>query len=261
MKNILDAIVEHKGIEVLKRKQKRPLVSFGESPYYRRLVNGIVIPDSGKGPGIIAEFKRKSPSRGVLNMELDPVEVASVYQAAGVSVMSVLTDRDFFGGSFRDLSRVRKACPDLPLLRKDFIIDPYQIHEASAYGADMILLIAAILEKKEVADLASEARSLGLHVLLEVHDTKELEKYDPSIAYVGVNNRDLKTFSVDTRRSMDLIEHMPPGVVAVSESGLSSRDEIIKLSEAGFKLFLMGERFMKGPNPGEACREFIENLK
>ena len=257
--NILDAIVEHKRIEVMKRKQKRPLSMLQSFPNYGRKVNSITLPDSGKA-GIIAEFKRQSPSKGPLNMEAEPQEVASGYQAAGVSVMSVLTDRKFFGGSFQDLSAVRESCPELPLLRKDFMIDPYQVHEAKAYGADMILLIAAILGKQELADLAEEARSLDLHVLLEVHDAYELEKHVPSIGFVGVNNRDLKTFRVDTRRSMDLVGQMPPGVVAVSESGISKVEEIDKLSLAGYKLFLMGERFMKQSDPGLACRDFMDKL-
>jgi len=155
---------------------------------------------------------------------------------------------------------VREACPQLPLLRKDFIVDPYQVNEASAYGADMILLIASILEKQDLADLAGEAEALGMHVLLEVHDEDELKKHVPSIKFVGVNNRDLKTFIVDTRRSMDLIGKIPEGVFAVSESGISSPGEIALLSEAGFKFFLMGERFMKEPDPGEACCSFIKNL-
>ncbi|MDX2430096.1 MAG: indole-3-glycerol phosphate synthase TrpC, partial [Bacteroides sp.] len=167
--NILDAIVEHKRIEILKRKQKRPLSDLQTFPHYQRAVNPITLPEAGKA-GIIAEFKRQSPSKGPLNMDADVKVVAAAYQAAGVSVMSVLTDRKFFGGSFRDLSDAREVCPKLPILRKDFMIDPYQVHEARAYGADMILLIAAILEKQQLADLAEEARALGLHVLLEVHD-------------------------------------------------------------------------------------------
>ena len=257
--NILDTIVEHKRMEVLLRKQKRPLSNLATFPNYRRKVNPILLPGEGKA-GFIAEFKRRSPSKGALNMTADPKEVAAKYQAAGVSVMSVLTDRKFFGGSFRDLADVREACPKLPLLRKDFFIDPYQIHEASAYGADMILLIAAILEKQEMADLAGEAEALGMHVLLEVHNETELEKYVPSISFVGVNNRDLKTFQVDTGRSMELIGKMPEGVIPVSESGISSPGEISLLYDAGYKLFLMGERFMKQSDPGEACRSFIEKL-
>lgn len=256
---ILDTIVEHKKMEVQKRKQKRPLSNLAAFPNYRRKVNPISLPGEGKA-GIIAEFKRRSPSKGDLNTVSLPRDVARGYQSAGVSVMSVLTDRKFFGGSFSDLAEVREACPQLPLLRKDFIIDPYQVHEASAYGADMILLIASILEKQELADLAGEAEALGLHVLLEVHDEAELVGHVPSIGFVGVNNRDLKTFTVDTGRSMDLIGKMPGGVIAVSESGISTPGEIALLYEAGFKLFLMGERFMNQADPGEACRSFIEKL-
>lgn len=174
--------------------------------------------------------------------------------------MSILTDQEFFGGSLGDLKEVREACPELVLLRKDFILDPYQLHEASAHGADMVLLIASILESREVEELALEAVSLGLHVLFEVHHQRELEKYHEQIGFVGVNNRDLKTFRVDTGRSLELIASMPPGVVPVSESGLSHPEEVRKLNRAGYKLFLMGEQFMKDRDPGEACRRFISLL-
>ena len=259
--NILDAIVEHKRIEVLKRKQKRPFSSLDALPFYRRETNRLDPGKFGKVPGIIAEFKRKSPSRGPIHMDADPVEVARGYHAAGAVAVSVLTDRIFFGGSFMDLSGVRSAFPDLPLLRKDFIIDPYQIHESSAYGADMVLLIAAVLEKHEVEELSGEARSLGLQVLLEVHEEDELDKVHEGIEYIGVNNRDLRTFRVDTGRSMELISLLPPGVVGVSESGISQKEEIRKLAEAGFRLFLIGEKFMGQPDPGKACRTFIEQLQ
>ena len=258
--NILDKIVEHKRAEVLESKQKRPLSSLNVSPLYRRRSNLISLsPESGK-PAIIAEFKRRSPSRGAINMEADPVLVAGAYEAAGVSAMSILTDHKFFGGSLRDLQRVRESKPDLVLLRKDFIIDPYQLHEASAFGADMVLLIAAILERHELEELALEAVSLGLNVLFEVHDACELEKHHPAIKYVGVNNRDLKTFQVDTGRSLELIQQMPVGVVPVSESGLSTPGEIGKLSAAGYRLFLMGEAFMKEKDPGAACNSLMEKL-
>jgi len=258
--NILDKIVEYKRAEVLGSKQKRPLSSLNSSPWYRRKGNEISLSPGLRRPAIIAEFKRRSPSRGAINMEADPVLVAKAYETAGVAGMSILTDQPSFGGSLRDLQAVRESRPDLVLLRKDFMIDPYQIHEASAYGADMVLLIAAILEARQVEDLALEATSLGLRVLFEVHDAKELEKYHPAIQYVGVNNRDLKTFQVDTRRSLELIRQMPAGVVPVSESGLSSPAEIVKLSEAGYRLFLMGETFMKESDPGAACSLFMEKL-
>ena len=259
--NILDAIVEHKRVEVLKRKQKRPLDSLNSSPFYRRLTNAID-PSLLEGrPGIIAEFKRQSPSKGPINVEADPVVVANAYHSAGAAAVSILTDRDFFGGSFQDLQRVRESTFDGVLLRKDFIIDPYQLHEASAYGADMVLLIASILERNEVADLALEAESLGLNVLFEVHRADELEKYHSAIGYVGVNNRNLKTFKVDTSLSLDLIGQMPEGIVPVSESGLSNVEEIKKLFMAGYQMFLMGEAFMREQDPGMACVNLIKQLK
>lgn len=258
--NILDAIVEHKRVEVLKRKQQRPLSNLNTFPFYRRKTNTIDLEAFQDRPGIIAEFKRKSPSKGSINLEADPVEVSGAYRDAGVAAMSILTDRNFFGGSFDDLRNVRESFPEMVLLRKDFIIDPYQLHEASAYGADMVLLIASILEREEVADLAIEAGSLGLHVLFEVHGFDELDKYHNTIKYVGVNNRDLKTFQVDTGKSMEMIGQMPAGAIPVSESGISTKEEIHRLWEAGFKLFLMGESFMKQQDPGMACKNFIKDL-
>jgi len=259
--NILDAILEHKKVEVMKRKQKRPLSKLKSFPLYARESNGIGPLFREEGPGIIAEFKRKSPSKGLIHPDADPVEVAGLYHQAGVAAVSILTDRNFFGGSFKDLQNVRESAPELVLLRKDFIIDPYQLHEARAYGADMVLLIAACLEPGQVEDLALEAKSLGLHLLFEVHSADELDKYHPAIRYVGVNNRNLKTFQVDTGLSLDLIGQMPEGVIPVSESGLSDPAEILKLHRSGYKLFLMGEAFMKEDNPGEACKILINKLK
>lgn len=258
--NILDTIVGHKRAEILLRKQECPLARLASFESYRRKTNVMTIPGAEGRAGIIAEFKRQSPSRGPIHMDADPVQVARAYEKAGVSAMSILTDQDFFGGSLEDLKQVRQACPKLVLLRKDFIIDPYQLHEASACGADMVLLIAAILDRREVEELALEAASLGLNVLFEVHQKDELEKYHPEIKFVGVNNRDLKTFTVDTVRSLEMITHMPPGVVPVSESGLSRPDELMKLWTAGYRLFLMGENFMKEKDPGAACRNFIKRL-
>jgi indole-3-glycerol phosphate synthase len=258
--NILDTIVEHKRGEVLARKQKQPLASLLASPFYRRKSNEISLAQEGGLPAIIAEFKRSSPSKGAINLKADPLKVAGSYQTAGVAAMSILTDSHFFGGSLGDLRQVRESFPELVLLRKDFIIDPYQLHEASAIGADMVLLIAAILEQRELEELALEAVSLGLNILFEVHDAAELEKHHPAMKYVGVNNRDLKTFHVDTGRSLDLIHRMPAGVVPVSESGLSRPGEITKLHKAGYQLFLMGEAFMKEKDPGAACKLFMEQL-
>lgn len=260
-KNILDTIVEKKREEVLRNKKLSPLSRLHSFESYRRKTNVIAFPEAGEKPGIIAEFKRKSPSRGLIHPDADPVEVATAYEAAGVSAMSVLTDQSFFGGSLLDLKRIREACPRLVLLRKDFIIDSYQLHEASAYGADMVLLIAAILDRREVEELAMEAASLGLNTLFEVHHKGELDKYHKEIKFVGVNNRDLKTFKVDTNRSLELIEALPRGVVPVSESGLSDPKEIRRLSNAGYGLFLMGESFMKEKDPGGACQRFVNMIE
>ena len=258
--NILDTIVERKREEVAGRKQKKPLSGLGSMEFYRRAGNGIVVPAPEGRPGIIAEFKRMSPSRGPMHMDADAVDVATAYENAGVSAVSILTDQPFFGGTLSDLHQVRKACPQLVLLRKDFIIDPYQLHEASAYGADMVLLIAAVLERAEVEDLALEAASLELQVLFEVHARDELTKYHPVIRYVGVNNRNLKSLDVDTGTSLELMADLPPGVVPVSESGLSRPEEVRRLWNAGYRLFLMGERFMREEDPGAACRNFMNQI-
>lgn len=257
--NILDKIVDHKRLEIQKLKRENPLSKLAASSFYGRSTNDLCLPHPG-GPGIIAEFKRQSPSKGIIHAGADPLQVASAYREAGVSAMSVLTDSKFFGGSQTDLNQVRRSFPDLPLLRKDFIVDSYQLHESSALGADLVLLIAAILERGELEDLAQEAASLGLRVLLEVHEAEEMEKYHPSIPYMGVNNRDLKSFKVDTGRSLELIGQMPEGVTAVSESGLSSQKTVHHLWNAGFKFFLMGEAFMREEDPGEACKGFISSL-
>jgi indole-3-glycerol phosphate synthase len=259
--NILQAISEHKRVEILQRKQKRPLQDLRSFPHYDRPVCSIDPEKLGKGPGIIAEFKRQSPSRGAINREADPVTVAGGYHAAGVAAMSILTDRDFFGGSFRDLRRVRESFGEMVLLRKDFILDPYQLHEARAYGADMVLLIAALLEAGQVEELALEARSLGLGVLFEVHGAGEVEKYHSSIQFVGVNNRDLKTFRVDTRSGLDMLKYLPEEAVPVSESGINNVEEVKRMYEAGYRLFLMGEHFMNQPDPGHACIAFSEQLR
>jgi len=259
--NILDAIAEHKRVEILKRKRDYPLSRLETFPSYGRKTNRIPMLDEDGRAGIIAEFKRRSPSAGLISGTADPVSVAGGYRDAGAAAVSILTDRKFFGGSFRDLQGVRQAYPDLVLLRKDFIIDPYQLHESSALGADMVLLIAALLDGGQVAELATEARKLGLHVLLEVHDREELDRYQASIGFVGVNNRDLRTFKVDPGKSMELIRHMPEGVTAVSESGISRIRDIRMLRDAGFRLFLVGQALMGTGDPGAACRELVRVLE
>ncbi|MCA6073580.1 indole-3-glycerol phosphate synthase TrpC [Fulvivirga sedimenti] len=210
--------------------------------------------------GIIAEIKRKSPSKGVINQNVSIERISIGYMQAGASALSVLTDQTFFGGSNEDLKVARKFnfCP---ILRKDFIIDEYQIVEAKAIGADAILLIAAALTEREMKDLAAFAKSLGLETLMEVHNEEELEKgLNENIDLVGVNNRDLSTFEVSLNTSFELASKIPGSFIKVSESGISSPSQIVELKEAGFDGFLIGQNFMEQSRPERACAEFIEEL-
>jgi indole-3-glycerol phosphate synthase len=211
--------------------------------------------------GIVAEHKRRSPSKPQIKLQSRAAAVAAEYEQASVAAMSVLTNGQYFGGSLEDLLLARAACK-LPLLRKEFIVDAYQIHEAKAYGADAILLIAACLSAEETNQLAKTAKDIGLDVLLEVHNLKELEQAPLTyVDVVGVNNRNLKDFSVDLNTSITLAAHIPNDKVKISESGISSYDAIEKLMQAGFDGFLMGEHFMLQDNPGEAAQKFIQNFE
>ncbi len=209
--------------------------------------------------GIIAEFKRQSPSKGVINGVATPAEVAQGYEAAGVSAMSCLTDKDYFGGTFDDLIAARAAV-ELPILRKDFMLDEYQLYEAKSIGADIILLIASSLSVAKTNELAKAAKSLGLNVLLEIHDETELGHINQYCDAVGVNNRNLKTFEVSTNVSKGLANQIPDEFVKVSESGISNIEAIQDLKTYGYQGFLIGENFMKTDNPGKACQEFIKQL-
>jgi indole-3-glycerol phosphate synthase len=210
--------------------------------------------------GIIAEHKRRSPSRDNINSSLSVHNVALGYEKAGVCGMSVLTDQKYFGGSLEDLTAARAVC-QLPLLRKEFIIDPYQLIEAKAHGADVILLIAAVLDRTQIKQLSETAQSLDLEVLLEVHNREELDKaIMPSLDMLGVNNRNLKTFEVSLETSKQLAEHIPGDFVKVSESGISSTAAIQSLKPFGYQGFLIGENFMKTNTPGIAAAEFIKTL-
>lgn len=213
------------------------------------------------GTGIIAEFKRKSPSKGWFKPEdYSAPAVVMDYENYGAAGASVLTDTEFFGGDKEDLGVVR-AISNFPLLRKDFIIDEIQIHESKAYGADVILLIAAILTTDRVAELAREAKKYGMEVLLEIHNEQELEHICDEVTMVGVNNRNLNTFEVDIDTSLELIDKIPVDKPAISESGISDVDTIVTLRQAGYKGFLIGETFMKEGNLGKAFEEFVNNLK
>lgn len=211
--------------------------------------------------GIIAEFKRASPSQGIINNHSPLADVLKGYEEGGASAVSVLTDQDFFGGTLADLVEARRTV-NIPILRKDFIIDPYQITEAKAYGADVILLIAAALTNSEVKAYSEYAKSLGLYVLLEVHNAEELDgNLLESIDAIGVNNRNLHTFKVDIAHSIALVKQIPDTFLKISESGLSEVSTVIALREAGFQGFLMGEHFMKAENPGQELSQFASKLK
>jgi indole-3-glycerol phosphate synthase len=210
--------------------------------------------------GIIAEFKRKSPSKGVINDRVDPVEVTRAYQAAGASAVSILTDAYFFGGDDQDVLRARQVL-DIPILRKEFIIDEYQVHEAKALGADLILLIAACLSKEEVVRLSTLARSLGLEVLLELHDEDELEHVCETIDLVGINNRSLKTFDVNIARSLRMAGQLPKNKLKVAESGIDDPAQVKLFRENGYSAFLIGENFMKTNDPGMALNEFRNQIE
>lgn len=263
--NILDKIVARKKEEITKKKAGTPVQMLEKAAYFSRKPYSISQALLLGSPGIIAEFKRKSPSKGIINAEADVKETTTGYVQAGAVALSVLTDIDFFNGSDESLKTARQY-NDCPILRKDFTIDEYQITEAKAMGADAVLLIASILSPGQVLNLASHARSLGLEVLLEVHNKEELKQtaLDDRVAehinVVGVNNRNLKTFEVSIETSIQLAAMMPESMVKISESGISNPENIIRLMEHGYQGFLIGEHFMKQANPAEACGEFIRKL-
>ena len=258
--DILTKIVNDKRIEVNLRKQLIPTKQLEQSVFFERNTVSLSKRLRHSNTGIIAEHKRRSPSKHVINHNLNVYDVARGYENAGVCGMSVLTDGKYFGGSLDDLLTARSSC-NLPLLRKEFIIDEYQILEAKAYGADVILLIAAILTRDEIKRFSEFAKQLQLDVLLEIHNEKELHKsIMPSIDILGVNNRNLKTFEVSLETSKQLSELIPNDFVKVSESGISSIEAIKILQPFGYKGFLIGENFMKTDNPGEHASQFIKNL-
>ena len=259
--NILDEIVLHKRNEVNDQKKLVPTKELEKGSYFETPTYSLreYIRRADKS-GIIAEFKRSSPSKGVINADASVEQTTRGYVSAGASALSVLTDQKFFGGKKEDLTVARRynSCP---ILRKDFTIDEYQILEARSIGADAILLIAAVLEPGEAKKLAAFAHSFGMEVLLEVHNESELrDNLEVGADLIGINNRDLKTFTVSTEVSKRLASMIPEGVVKVSESGISDVDTIIDLRGYGFEGFLIGENFMKTTHPGNAAREFIQEL-
>jgi indole-3-glycerol phosphate synthase len=254
---ILDKIVENKKREVADRKAAKPLIELERMiagmPPTRDFAKAIRVEECA----IIAEVKRRSPSRGLLRADFDPVRIALEYEACGAAAISVLTDETYFGGSDADLTAVKQAVA-LPLLRKEFIIDPYQVYEARAIGADALLLIAAILTDRQLREFRELAASLGLAALVEVHDRKELERtLTVGAEIVGINNRDLKTFVTEIRTSMELAPLIAEDRIAVSESGIRTRGEIEALSKAGIRAFLIGETLIAAPRIGPKLAEML----
>ena len=258
--DILQEIIAKKREEIQDRKKRHPLEEVKTDPNFERSAFSMREALTMDGSShIIAEFKRRSPSKGDINVESDVLNVVKGYQAAGCAGVSILTDQPFFGGSPEDIRKVRSHIR-IPILRKDFIVDEYQVFESKAMGADIILLIAEALEKSEVEELSLKAKEIGLEVLLEMHSSDHLHKICPSIDLVGINNRDLKKFKVDIATSLKLAGQIPPGFVKISESGISSADAIIKLMGSGYQGFLIGEHFMKTSTPAKTAEDFIQNL-
>ncbi|MBO3097538.1 indole-3-glycerol phosphate synthase TrpC [Gelidibacter pelagius] len=258
--NILEQIVKDKRKEVDLRRSIIPTSQLEQSVLFERDTVSLTERLKHSPSGIIAEHKRRSPSKSVINQTLSVFDVAQGYESAGVCGMSVLTDGKYFGGSLDDLLLARASC-NLPLLRKEFIIHPYQILEAKAYGADVILLIASILSKVEIKKFSELAKSLNLEVLLEIHNEEELHKsVMPSLDMIGVNNRNLKTFDVSLDTSKHLSTLIPDDFIKISESGISSVESIKELQPYGYQGFLIGENFMKTDNAGESAKSFIKSL-
>lgn len=260
MKDILSEIIANKRFEVDLQKQAISIEQLqegiSESPTLRSMKQAL----ASSASGIIAEFKRRSPSKGWIQEEARPEEIVPSYATAGASALSILTDEKFFGGSLKDI-RAARPLVEIPILRKDFIIDEYQLYQAKIVGADAVLLIAAALELEKCNELAEKAHSLGLEVLLEIHNTEELSYINKKIDMIGVNNRNLGTFFTDVENSFRLAEQLPQDSVLVSESGISNPEIVKRLRTAGFRGFLIGETLMKTEHPGETLQNFLQAMQ
>jgi indole-3-glycerol phosphate synthase len=244
--SILERIVAAKRTEVAAAKTRVPEVKLDAAPAVRDFIGAL----RAKRPAVIAEIKRASPSKGLLRSNFDPAAIAKSYEKGGAACMSVLTDREFFQGAAEHLSAARGACA-LPVLRKDFLIDPYQVFESRALGADCVLLIAACLEDRQMRELEALARSVGMAVLVEVHDGEELEralKLDTPL--LGINNRNLRTFETRLETTLELLPRVPHDRLVITESGILSRADVARMRQRGVEAFLVGEAFMRAPDPG-----------
>ncbi|MGM9847523.1 MAG: indole-3-glycerol phosphate synthase TrpC [Muribaculaceae bacterium] len=262
MADILEKIIADKRLELERIKAEKPLSALYEELDYGNLHDMISMREAllKSRTGIIAEFKRRSPSKGWINPDADPVQTAKGYAKAGATAISVLTDEKYFGGSLQFLKEIRSAV-NLPLLRKEFIIDEYQLLEARIAGADAVLLIAAALSKQRCRELTTNAHIIGLEVLLEIHDCSELDYIDTEPDMIGVNNRKLSTFQTDVQQSFSLAANLPADACLVSESGISQPDVVRKLRSAGFRGFLIGETFMRQESPSLALKQFKTEIR
>jgi indole-3-glycerol phosphate synthase len=257
-KTILDKIVEARRESIAHRKRVLPDVPLKIASHKAGPPRDFPGALTGGGYNVIAELKKGSPSRGIIRANYDPAALAPLLEAAGAAAFSVLTEEEFFFGSLADLKAVRKAV-QIPVLRKDFIIDPWQIWETRAAGADSFLLIVAILEEGELCDLLTLGRSLGMEPLVEVHSSEELRRaLGVGARIIGVNNRDLRDFQVSLDTSLNLVDEIPEECIAVSESGLHSREDMFRLAEAGFDAFLIGEHLMKDADPAAALDSLLK---
>jgi indole-3-glycerol phosphate synthase len=258
---ILGEICKNKHLEVVQQKEAMPLsymMNFLDVTQHQTISFKQALTNSTSG--IISEFKRRSPSKGWIHADADVKSIVVDYEQAGATAISILTDEKFFGGTFHDFHRARKRIKQIPLLRKDFIVDEYQIYQSKVMGADVILLIAACLTKEETFRFTEIAHELNMEVLLEIHNEEELAYIQPNIDVAGINNRDLKTFVTNIQHTIDLANKIPDNYVKISESGLSKPETVIQLRQAGFKGFLMGENFMKTADPGLALKDFIAKI-
>lgn len=259
--SILADILEHKAMEVAARRQKRPLAAMRAAAEAADAPQGFAAALAEHTPAVIAEIKKASPSKGLIREQFEPAAIAQSYEAAGAACLSVLTDERYFLGSDSHLAEARLATA-LPALRKDFVIDEYQLFEARALGADCVLLIAAALPPQQVAEFSQLAAELGMDALVEVHDRRELEAVLPATPQlVGINNRNLRTFDTSLNTTLELLDAIPAGVRVVTESGIRAPADVRRLREAGVNAFLVGEAFMREQDPGAALRALFGTPK
>ncbi len=258
-KDILEEIIAHKHAEVAGQEETLPVSCLESQLGVPRPPRSLRQALASSSTGIIAEFKRRSPSKGWIHRNADAAQIPLTYQQVGAAALSILTDETYFGGSLEDIRRARPTV-DLPILRKDFIISRYQLVQAKLAGADAILLIAAALTPQECRELTRQAHELGLEVLLELHGEHEIDYLDTEPDVVGINNRNLGTFHTDATHSLRLVGQLPKDMIRISESGISQPETLIQLRRAGFNGFLIGETFMKTDDPGKTLHAFIQAL-